>query len=285
MPYDDEEYFTVERGNMNRHSTCMNDDDYDYAIELKMDDEYRQAANSLPSIAELDDVDDDDLLIMLDEKRQSISCSLSSASVSPSGIVKYIRDSLSLSPSVSTSNRMSNLRDSCVIHVVPSPLRSLKSVDIELAGINDGRSPSKLTPGSNNSFKALSPKRKTPLFYEPSLSSSAANVPKTSELDVERWSLSSIWAAGKEATRPISLTLRKVAASARALTSKEPLNPVTALFEPVTLMSGKGLTVISSKGKMDIKESKQSEGSDEIASSGTECLYSVYTVAVIYRVI
>ena len=161
MPYDDEEYFTVERGNMNRHSTCMNDDDYDYAIELKMDDEYRQAANALPSIAELDDVDDDDLLIMLDEKRQSISCSLSSASVSPSGIVKYIRDSLSLSPSVSTSNRMSNLRDSCVIHVVPSPLRSLKSVDIELAGINDGRSPSKLTPGSNNSFKALSPKRKT----------------------------------------------------------------------------------------------------------------------------
>ena len=269
MPYDDEEYFTVERGNMNRHSTCMNEDDYDYAIELKMDDEYRQAADALPSIAELDDVDDDDLLIMLDEKRQSISDSLSSASVSPSGIVKYIRDSFSLSPSVSTSNRRSDLRDSCVINVVPSPLRALKGVDIELGGISDGRSPSKLIPKSSTSLTALSPKRKTPLFYETSLSPSAENVPKISELDVERWSLSSIWAAGKEATRPISITLQKVAASARALTSKEPLNPVTALFEPVTLMS-KSLLVISSKGKMDIKECKQSQEPDQVASNGKD---------------
>ena len=56
-------------------------------------------------------------------------------------------------------------------------------------------------------------------------------------------------------------SLRLAAASARLLRSKEPLNPVTSLFEPATVISNKGLRVISGKGKMDIREIRRCRSS------------------------
>lgn len=40
-----------------RPSTALNEDDYDYAIELTPDDEYRQAAEALHSVSDFDDED------------------------------------------------------------------------------------------------------------------------------------------------------------------------------------------------------------------------------------
>ena len=45
-----------------RLSTSLNEDTYDYALLLVPDDEYRQAAASLPKISEYDDVDEELLL-------------------------------------------------------------------------------------------------------------------------------------------------------------------------------------------------------------------------------
>ena len=122
------------RGKQGRQSTCLNDDDFDYAIELKLDDEYRQAAHALPSIAELEDLEDDDLLIMLDDRKQSVEIGLNRrlSSTQPTqrkSIVEYLRGSLSLSPTGSRSRitkdrKLSDDGDisTCVIDVVPSPL-------------------------------------------------------------------------------------------------------------------------------------------------------------------
>ena len=313
MPYDNQEYFTVQRGRkQSRTSTCLNDDDYDYAIELKLDDEYRQAADALPSIAELEDLEDDDLLIILDEKRQSFDMGLNrgasmSSGQSPklNGIVKYLRDSLSISPSSSTRRKTIVKReygnaasDSCVINVVPSPLRGTPVSEGESKGASESHRvilhSTEHSPMQNNDSKlrALSPKRVTPLRSGPiytadQMSRSTVdhsckvtqdsddriqiptqdsnekliqdqNMELNGETD-QRWSLTALWNATKESTRPLSLRL--AAASARLLRSKEPLNPVTSLFEPATVISNKGLRVISGKGKMDIKEIRRCRSS------------------------
>ena len=313
MPYDNQEYFTVQRGRkQSRTSTCLNDDDYDYAIELKLDDEYRQAADALPSIAELEDLEDDDLLIILDEKRQSFDMGLNrgasmSVSHSPklSGIVKYMRESLSISPSSSTRRKTTEKReygnaasDSCVINVVPSPLRGANLSEEE--SIRDSDSQRMLLHGTGHSpilnndskLRALSPKRVTPLRSGPTYTadqisrspvdhSSDASQNKDDRIQImnqelkegliqnqnmelngdsdQRWSLTALWNATKESTRPLSLRL--AAASARLLRSKESLNPVSSLFEPATVISNKGLRVISGKSKMDIKEIKRCRSS------------------------
>ena len=311
MPYDNQEYFTVQRGGMQgRTSTCLNDDNYDYAIELKLDDEYRQAADALPSIAELEDLEDDDLLIILDEKRQSCDVGLSrggsmSMSQSPQlkGIVKYLRDSLSISPSFSSRRQTVEKRqierdedNMCIIDVVPSPLRDVpESVTESNRGSNTKDITSQNTdithspaPNSESKLRALSPKRMTPLrsvalngtdqmnkslidhSYNPTINRDDQiqnlthdpdeeivphqNVELNADID-QRWSLSAMWKATKESARPLSLRL--AAASARLLRPKEPLNPVTSLFEPATVISNKSLLVISGKGKMDIKEVKR----------------------------
>ena len=71
--------------------------------------------------------------------------------------------------------------------------------------------------------------------------------------DEQRWSLTALW----NATRPISLRILAVATSARLIRPNEPLNPVTALFEPATVISGKSLIMMSIKSKMDIEELKR----------------------------
>ena len=82
------------------------------------------------------------------------------------------------------------------------------------------------------------------------------------EKDENRWSLTALWNATKESARPISLRLVAAANTVRQMRAAEPLNPVTSLFEPATIISGKGLLVMSNKGKMDIKEIKRSRSNN-----------------------
>ena len=87
------------------------------------------------------------------------------------------------------------------------------------------------------------------------------------EGDEQRWSLTALW----NATRPISLRILAVATSARLIRPNEPLNPVTALFEPATVISGKSLIMMSIKSKMDIEELKRCR-----ANSGKKKIKYVY---------
>jgi hypothetical protein len=54
---DDHGYNNNEFQSSRRQSSINNEDDYDYAIELLPDNEYREAAEALPSIIDFDDED------------------------------------------------------------------------------------------------------------------------------------------------------------------------------------------------------------------------------------
>jgi hypothetical protein len=47
----------LQKNNAGRLSMMLNEDDYDYALELSPDDEYRQAAEALPRLVDFDDID------------------------------------------------------------------------------------------------------------------------------------------------------------------------------------------------------------------------------------
>ena len=57
---------------LGRLSTLQNDDDYDYAIELVPDDEYRKAAKILGNISDFEDADEyiENLLVQIDEEEE-----------------------------------------------------------------------------------------------------------------------------------------------------------------------------------------------------------------------
>ena len=61
-----------------RQSLLMNEDDFDYALELKPNDEYRQVAEALPQLVDFDEIDLEDLLPCDEQstKLQSSSFSL-----------------------------------------------------------------------------------------------------------------------------------------------------------------------------------------------------------------
>lgn len=264
MPYDEQEYFTVEKRDTNRLSTCMNDDDYDYAIELRMDDEYRQAADALPNIAEVADVDDDELLVMLDEsRRESESKSSIKALPQHRGIVKYIRDSISMH-SIRRDSRYSF--DDCrveksdwVRNVIPSPLQSSDRNDVEEGGISSSNV--RLSANRNDlqgdapTRRVSSPETAAELedgnYFKHQNSSDSKK--DSSTKSSAGWSISSLWG---ESRNLLGRAASAATVSNRAGVGKEPepqsdsniSNPVTALFEPVTLLSGKSYSAAKSAG-------------------------------------
>ena len=56
-----------------RHSLLMNEDDFDYALELKPDDEYRQVAEALPQLVDFEEIDLEDLMPCDEEPPSSSS--------------------------------------------------------------------------------------------------------------------------------------------------------------------------------------------------------------------
>ena len=78
-----------------------------------------------------------------------------------------------------------------------------------------------------------------------------------------KWSLTALWKATRDTARPISLRILA------AIRVNEPLNPVSSLFEPATVViSGKSLIMMSMKGKMDIKEVKRCR-TNNVTNNGT----------------
>jgi hypothetical protein len=256
MPYDEQEYFTVEKRDPSRLSSCMNDDDYDYAIELKMDDEYRQAADALPNIAEVADVDDDELLVLLDERRQENAAESSNNELPQRrGIVKYIRESLSMNGTRRDSrysfDNYQTENDNRVLSVIPSPLRPSDQNDIE-EGVLDTSHHST----NRNGARADSPKSKAYLpetvtelengnAFE--IDNSSHSKGNTTTKSAAGWSnsISSLWGWSKNKNKNASTDT--VLDDDRAAVGKEleaesesesaQTNPVTALFEPASLPS------------------------------------------------
>jgi hypothetical protein len=147
-----------------RYSTCMNDDNYDYAIELKLDDEYRQAADALPNISELD-IDDDKLLVLLDKHTSFPTRRFTLSTAIEHGKIKeYIRQSLSLS-----ANRRS---EDSIVSEVPSPLQSPEHHDIEEGfddvddvDENEFENVPLTTPTRQSPLQPLSPSRYIYIYY------------------------------------------------------------------------------------------------------------------------
>jgi hypothetical protein len=288
MPYDEQEYFTVEKRDASRLSSCMNDDDYDYAIELKMDDEYRQAADALPNIAEVADVDDDELLVLLDERRQENATESSNNELPQRrGIVKYIRESLSMHgtrrDSTYSFNDYQTGNNNRVLSVIPSPLRPSDQNDIE-----EGEMETSHISTNRNDARTDSPKSKAHLpetatelengnAFE--IDSSSHYKSNTTSKSAAGWgySISSLWGWSlnrKNVNR--SASDDTLSDSDRAAVGKEPeaesesesaqSNPVTALFEPASLPSLLSVKYNSSNSTRG-KESK-GPGSIEISDSG-----------------
>ena len=66
----------LQKNNANRLSMLLNEDDYDYALELGPDDEYRQAAEALPKLVDFDDIElsnlvDEDEVDVIEESKQN----------------------------------------------------------------------------------------------------------------------------------------------------------------------------------------------------------------------
>lgn len=254
MQYDDQEYNDIERLETGRQSTCMNEDNYDYAIELNRDDEYRQAADALPNIAELDDVNDDDLLIFLDEKRQSVSGTLVAASPKRHGLVQQMRESLLLlqprrkgGPHVGTKNNCES--NTCRLDRRESDCSVIDMVKTSMHGISEDARQQNLDASSPRSISSFSEQPDASCKLEAGLLDGRSS-PKKSD----KWTLSSILAAK-------ILFLKTATADVRSWTVKDPSNPVTTLFEPHSVLSRKGLMLMSSKSKADEKEVKQYESS------------------------
>ena len=252
---DEQEYSAgVATLHMARQSTCMNEDDYDYAIELSRDDEYRQAADALPNIAELDDVDDDDLLIFLDDKRQSVNEELVSASPKYHGLIKHIRESLSLLQPRRKDGPNNETKIDCESNTCRLDQRESDCSEIDMLGssyqsdpigtrqpISDAPSPRWMSPSSKLSDTSC--KLEAGLLDDPPS-------PKKSNT----WLLSSIWEAK-------AVSFQRDAAGVKSWTVNEPSNPVKSLFQPHSILSRKGLMIISTKGKTDNNEVKQYESS------------------------
>ena len=252
MQYDDQEYNPNEGLNVGRQSTCMNEDDYDYAIELKRDDEYRQAADALPNIAELDDVDDDELLVFLDEKRQSVIRTPLTASPKNLGLVRRMRESLSLlqprprggpNDGSNTCRLDQQERDCSVNGIEQSSINRSPLVDVRQSMMDVSSSP-KLSPCSK--LSDASSKLEAGLLDDPP----SPNLSNT-------WRLSSIL----EAT---TVSLQRAASGVRSWRAKEPSNPVTTLFEPHSMLSRKGLLMHSTKSKVD------GEGNQSLSSKSSD---------------
>jgi len=99
-----------------RQSLLMNEDDFDYAIELKPDDEYRQVAEALPQLVDFDEIDLEDLLPYDEEPSSSSSSAL------------YLRNRLS-----SFDERMLQLHTHTQllsVSPIPSPIDKNKYVDM-----------------------------------------------------------------------------------------------------------------------------------------------------------
>jgi hypothetical protein len=264
--FDNAEYYIVSGKQSGRHSTCLNEDDYDYAIELKLDDEYRQAANAVPDINEFDDLDDEEIMIILDERNKIVTENRrrSSANFKEVGIAKYMRNSLSLSPfkSPSPSKRQGGGgysredTEESVIHEQSSPLQKLLESDIE--DIETGEISSKAT--ESPCLKPLSHTRVTPLRGDPGPRETTVG-PRESNESGKRWTLSSVLSS----VRPISLRLLSVTG---IITGKEPLNPVTVLFEPHLenpLVSAKRMLTTLKKNRNKMKSTVDLKNGDSKA--------------------
>jgi hypothetical protein len=248
--HDDSKYtsFTKEmQGSVHsRYSTCMNDDNYDYAIELKLDDEYRQAADALPNISELD-IDDDHLLVLLDKHTSFPTRRVTLSSAIEHGKIKeYIRQSLSLSP-----NRRS---EDSIVNEVPSPLQSPDCHDIEEGFDNDNDNENDrdenefetiplTTPNHHSPLQPLSATRVTPLRSP--LPAKPKNTDLFSYSVYKTWSLSGVWNATVKTIRPVS---QRIMAAGADIINREPLNPVTALFEPPTMINKSAKRMINNFG-------------------------------------
>ena len=280
MPYDEQEYFTVEKRDPSRLSSCMNDDDYDYAIELRMDDEYRQAADALPNIAEVADVDDDELLVLLDERRQEVVTESSTKGLQQRrGIVKFIRESLSMHSmrrdSTYSFNSYQAGNGNRVLSVIPSPIRLSDQNDIEEGEIDSSHDSTNRNDARKDSpsARACLPKTTAELESGSSLEveSSSHSKSNTTSKSAAGWStrISSLlgWSSNSNsASADTVVGSDKAAAVGRHLEPEsERSNPVKALFEPISLLSGKfnSSSSTSTRGK----ESKSS-GSIEITDSG-----------------
>lgn len=257
MQYDDQEYNAIERLETGRQSTCMNEDDYDYAIELNRDDEYRQAADALPNIAELDDVDDDDLLIFLDEKRQSVGGTLVDASPKRHGLLQQMRESISLlqprrkGGHIGTNNdcesntcRWDRRESDCsVIDMIET---SKDNILVDATQKNHSAS-SPRSISSSSELPDTSCKLEAGLLDGPS---SPSHSPKKSD----KWNFSLFCEAR-------ILSFKTTTAGVRSWTVQDPSNPVTTLFEPHSVLSRKGLLMMSTKSKAEEKDVKQYESS------------------------
>lgn len=284
MPYDEQEYFTVEKRDPSRLSSCMNDDDYDYAIELRMDDEYRQAADALPNIADVADVDDDELLVLLDERRQEVVTESSTKGLQQrKGIVKFIRESLSMHSmrrdSTYSFNSYQEGNGNRALNVIPSPIRLSDQNDIEEGEIDSSHNSTNRNDAriDSPSARACLPKTTAELESGTSLEAESSSHSKsnTTSKSAAGWStrISSLlgwsWNAisnSNSASADTVVGSDKAAAVGRDLEPEsERSNPVKALFEPISLLSGKfnSSSSTSTRGK----ESKSS-GSIEIADSG-----------------
>jgi hypothetical protein len=230
-----------------RYSTCMNDDNYDYAIELKLDDEYRQAADALPNISELD-IDDDHLLVLLDKHTSFPTRRVTLSSAIEHGKIKeYIRQSLSLSP-----NRRS---EDSIVNEVPSPLQSPDCHDIEEGFDNDNDRDENdrdgnefetiplTTPNHHSPLQPLSATRVTPLRSP--LPAKSKSTDLFSYSIYKTWSLSGVWNATVKTIRPVS---QRIMAAGADIINREPLNPVTALFEPPTMINKSAKRMINNFG-------------------------------------
>lgn len=86
-----------------RQSLLLNEDDFDYAIELKPDDEYRQTAESLPQIVDFDEIDFDGVY---EELAMYSSTTNKNEDLSYSDRSKLIKQASNTS--VNSNRRMSN---------------------------------------------------------------------------------------------------------------------------------------------------------------------------------
>lgn len=114
-----------------RQSLLMNEDDFDYALELKPDDEYRQVAEALPQLVDFEEIDLEDL-IPCDEEPSSSSSSSSSSSAF------YLRKRLS-----SFDERMLQLHTHTQllsVSPVPSPIDKNKNKYVDMLAKDRGGS-------------------------------------------------------------------------------------------------------------------------------------------------
>lgn len=229
MSCDDSKYCTTKKEKQgsihSRYSTCMNDDNYDYAIELKLDDEYRQAADALPGISELDILDDDDLLVLLDKHTsfQSRRVTLSAA-IEHGKVKEFIRQSLS---SISPNRRIG---EDSIVNEVPSPLQGSPANNRDIENGMDSRNDidgneveiPPIIPHHQSPLQPLSARRMTPIR----IPGSSPENPEKSDLSRNHdkgWSLTAVWNATVQSVRPVS---QRIMAAGAIIIGTESLNPM-----------------------------------------------------------